>query len=75
MTKAPRIIFKADELPKDSRVCTCCGKTLSGRAAYLELDQRTNTYHDEGGVPADKSQGFFPFGMTCAKNKLAEHRA
>jgi hypothetical protein len=32
----------------------------------LELDQRTNEYHDFGGVPADRSQGWFDFGPDCA---------
>ena len=54
--------------------CECCGKELNA-ARMLELDQRTNTYHDLGGVPDNKSQGWFPFGLTCAKRKVAEHRA
>jgi len=39
----------------------------------LELDQRTQTYHDLGDVPTNDSQGWFPFGLKCAKRKLAEH--
>lgn len=53
--------------------CTCCERTLSDTAVMLELDQRTYTYTDEENVPAEKSQGWFPFGMRCAKKKLAEH--
>ena len=48
--------------------CTCCGKKLNMRKVVsLELDQRLWMYHDFGGVPEDKSQGWFPFGQTCAK--------
>ena len=70
----PRITMTAAEYAEDmgKPVCQCCGKPLTGRVAMLELDQRTNTYHDHGGVPADKSQGWFPFGVTCAKAKLME---
>jgi hypothetical protein len=62
------------ELDPPSRWCTCCGKPLTGHAfRWLELDQRSNTYHDLGGVPTDKSQGWFPFGLKCAKRKINEH--
>ena len=44
---------------------------LKTKVAWLELDQRTDTYHDCGGVPADKSQGWFPFGLTCARAAIA----
>lgn len=59
---------------KVAEPCTCCGRELRGRAVrMLELDQRTNTFHDLGGVPADKSQGAFPFGLRCAKKEIARH--
>lgn len=62
------------ELSPSERFCTCCRKELTGHAfRWLELDQRTNTYHDQGGVPTDKSQGWFPFGLTCAKKLVAAH--
>ena len=70
-----RMIGPATELAPSDRHCTCCERPLKGKVAWLELDQRTNTYHDRGDVPADQSQGCFPFGMTCARNKLAEHIA
>jgi hypothetical protein len=54
--------------------CECCGAEILAGARWLELDQRTNTYHD-GNIPRDKSQGGFPFGHSCAKQKLKEHRA
>lgn len=69
MTK-PRIVAPASEVEPTMRFCTCCERPLRGNVAWLELDQRDDTYHDRGGVPADKSQGWFPFGMTCAKKHL-----
>lgn len=66
----PRIIGPASEIAGPARYCTCCERPLRGKVAWLELDQRTNAYHDRGGVPADKSQGWFPFGMTCARKML-----
>ena len=48
--------------------CTCCDRSLSRkRIAWLELDQRDWTYHARQDVPAEKSQGWFPFGATCAR--------
>lgn len=58
--------------------CTCCGRDLSSEnkaVRYLELDQRTNTYHDERNVPDDRSQGWFPFGLVCAKKAIKAHLA
>jgi hypothetical protein len=46
-----------------------------GREVWLELDQRTNTYTDEGTVPEEHSQGGFPFGADCAARSLREHKA
>lgn len=60
----------AAELSAGERYCTCCGKKLVGRIRWLELDQRTQSYHDRGNVPVDQSQGWFPFGLTCAKNEV-----
>src|SRR5690606_9006 len=71
----PRVTCPASEVDADCRFCTCCERPLKGTAAWLELDQRTTTYHDFGGVPVDKSQGWFPFGMTCAKNELRKAKA
>jgi hypothetical protein len=39
----------------------------------LELDQRTNTYHNFG-VPEKYSQGWFPFGPDCANKLLRQAR-
>jgi len=74
----PRITEKASALPASDRYCTHCARKLANRMAWLELDQRTNTYHDFSDVPADRSQGWFPFGMDCARSFLkaeADRRA
>jgi hypothetical protein len=49
-------------------VCTCCGKPLKqAGAAWLELSFITNKYYIDNVVPQQESQGYFPFGLTCAK--------
>ena len=48
-------------------VCACCGKKLKGKAAWLELSFITNQYYIDNVVPSHESQGYFPFGLTCAK--------
>lgn len=59
------------ELPQGEAYCTCCERPLTGHALrWLEYDQRTWTYHDFRDVPEDKSQGWFPFGLTCAKKMV-----
>ena len=66
----------AQSLGEASRFCTRCERDLSGHAVrMLELDQRTQTYHDLGDVPAERSQGWFPFGLKCAQKELREHAA
>lgn len=76
MRTEPRIVSLANEIPHiDGRYCTCCERALKNKVAWLELDQRTNTYHDFGDVPADKSQGWFPFGPACARRLLREAKA
>jgi hypothetical protein len=55
---------------KEAVRCTCCERLLKGQVRWLEKDQRTWTYHDRGGVPEDKSQGWFPFGPGCAATIL-----
>ena len=67
MNSKPHIVGPASELPTSDRFCTCCKRPLRGRVAYLELDQRTGAYHDNGGIPPEQSQGWFPFGLTCAE--------
>jgi hypothetical protein len=68
----PRIIYPVTDLPEGNRKCGCCGKPLKRRCGMLELDQRTDTFHDFGGVPAEKSQGWFPFGIDCGRRLIAE---
>jgi len=70
--KSIRWNIKTDDLPQNQRYCTCCEKPLSAAARMLELDQRTQTYHDFQDVPAELSQGWFPFGLTCARNRVAD---
>lgn len=49
-------------------VCTCCGKALKqAGGVWLELSFITNKYYIDDVVPKQESQGYFPFGMTCAK--------
>lgn len=56
--------------------CDCCGKPLAwGRTVWLEFDRRIDSFHDyELGVPEDQSQGWFPFGPSCAARLLREAR-
>lgn len=49
--------------------CACCEKELNV-ARMLEQDQRDNTFHDFGDVPENKSQGWFPFGLKCARKEI-----
>jgi len=67
----PRRIGNTDEIDPDGRYCTRCKQRLKGKVAWLELDQRDYTYHDRADVPADRSQGWFPFGVDCARHILA----
>jgi hypothetical protein len=55
--------------------CTHCNRVLKGKMRWLEMDQRDWTYHDRGGVPEDKSQGWFPFGPDCAATILERERS
>jgi hypothetical protein len=60
------------DLDHANRYCTCCGRELKRKFRWLELDQRTDTYHDAGDVPQDRSQGWFPFGLACAKKQIGK---
>ena len=56
-------------------VCPRCETKLHGHAVrMLEFDQRIDTWHDLVQVPPEFSQGWFAFGLKCAKkqNKQAE---
>lgn len=66
----------AQSLGDGNMTCACCDRDLEGKAVrMLELDQRTYTYHDLRNVPEGESQGWFPFGLKCAKKMLAQHHA
>lgn len=72
--REPVQLGHATEMGRHDRLCTECGRQLSGCVAWLELDHRTNTYHDDMDVPPESSQGWFPFGMTCARRHVRAHR-
>lgn len=56
-----------------SDTCARCDEKLFGHAVrMLELDRRDWTFHDRRDVPEDKSQGWHPFGLKCAKKVLLE---
>lgn len=51
--------------------CERCGDELDDKTAvWLELNNHTGTYHKDGEVPEEKSQGFFSFGAACSKKVL-----
>lgn len=54
------------------RTCERCKKRHLSEFVWLELDSVSGKYHQPGDVPADRSQGLFPFGAQCAKRQLAE---
>jgi hypothetical protein len=59
----------------DKIFCQRCNKKLNPKKiVWLEYDQRTGTYTDQG-VPAEFSQGGFEFGSDCAKVEIARHKA
>jgi hypothetical protein len=60
---------KTSDLPVEERYCTCCKRELSAAYQMLELDQRSQTYHGFCDVPEDQSQGWFPFGLICARKQ------
>jgi hypothetical protein len=51
--------------------CICCGKPLKPeQMVWLECDSRDGSYHEDGTVPLEYSQGAFELGRTCAKKAL-----
>lgn len=73
-TESVRWNGRTSDLPEHERYCTCCGRELSAAHRMLEHDQRTGGYHDFNDVPEFHSQGWFPFGLTCAA-KAVKHEA
>lgn len=56
--------------------CVKCGKPLTERTrVWLELDQRTQSFHDFRDVPESRSQGWFEFGSDCAEKMRKEARS
>jgi hypothetical protein len=51
-----------------------CKDTINGDLVWLELDQKKLTYHLEGIVSEENSQGFFPFGKKCAEKTLKNQK-
>lgn len=50
--------------------CECCQKIIKESIVWLELDQRTNSFHNFGNIPEEFNQGGFPFGKYCAKKMI-----
>jgi hypothetical protein len=67
-----KYIAPAASIAPDQRYCTCCNRPITGRFAWLEHDQRDQTYHQREDIPEDKSQGWFPFGFACARAAIAK---
>lgn len=58
---------------QEIEVCENCGAELNPeRVIWLELDNRTNTFTSLE-IPAEYSQGYFPFGKTCARQEEAKN--
>ena len=57
---------------KEVIFCQRCAKSLNvNKIHWLELSITDGAYHEE--VPAGHlSQGYFPFGLACAKTQLKE---
>jgi hypothetical protein len=65
---------QANNLPRDQRFCTRCDKPLRGKFAWLEKDcWVADGYHcHEGEVAPERSQGWFPMGLSCARKYLSK---
>ena len=66
-----RVVGPATDIALADPYRAICEQSLRREVAWLELDQRIDSYHDFGGGPADQSQGWFPFGMTGARKVVA----
>ena len=67
----------ASELPEAQRFCTHCSKPLTGRIVWLEADTRDflGMLRQDGKVPPEFSQGWWPFGRKCAARLLEQAHA
>jgi hypothetical protein len=56
------------EVDPENDFCHCCNKVLkSNKTIWLEQSIVTNKFYLKDLVPAQESQGYKPFGSTCAK--------
>jgi|APGre2960657404_1045060.scaffolds.fasta_scaffold221000_1 hypothetical protein len=56
------------EVDSDVDFCHCCNKVLkSNKTVWLEQSIETTKFYITNVVPQEKSQGYKPFGLTCAK--------
>jgi hypothetical protein len=55
-----------------TKPCERCGKHHLSTVVWLELNTVTGLYSQPGTVPAEASQGVFPFGPTCAARVLKD---
>jgi hypothetical protein len=68
----PTKIENVQNLDRAYHFCTCCGRKLKGKVAMLEFSTKHCQYFDAGVVAENDSQGFFPFGMSCARKVLKD---
>jgi len=52
--------------------CARCDRELTGKAVWMELDTRTGIFTQKENIPEEHSQGWYPFGTTCAKKEKAK---
>jgi hypothetical protein len=62
--------FVWTKMPERDEECQCCGRLLKNECVMLELQMSTHTYSQDGKVLQEDSQGWFPFGKTCAERIL-----
>ncbi len=58
--------------------CTRCNAILDpDKSVWLELSWKTGKYSDPEkiSIPAQESQGGFPFGETCARHQLQHNKS
>lgn len=63
----------SEMVPGQKHRCECCDRSLHNkRIKWLELNCDTGAWSDpdKGHLPAELSQGCFPFGVACAAKAL-----
>ena len=60
----------------EPKYCMECERELNpNRIVWLELNMYSGNFHkEEGEIPEEESQGWFPFGSDCAKKLLNENK-